>query len=80
MGYTAFENYRKSLIQDCERSGQKLDKNAKKWSTMSSFWKPETCGQTVLPDNSVLIGHKIGEKFKNSNATFWVIFKQCGAE
>ena len=43
------------------------------------FWKPETCGQTVLPDMSVLIGQKLVEndKIQNSNATFWVIFKQC---
>ena len=27
-------------------SGQKLIKNAKN----DSFWKPEACGQTVLPD------------------------------
>ena len=38
----------------------------------ASFWKPEVCGQTVLPDRSVLIGQKLVEmpKFKNSNATF----------
>ena len=34
-----------------------------------SFWKPEGCGQTVLPDRSLLIGQKIvknakTEKFK----------------
>jgi len=32
----------------------------------------------VLPDRSVLIGQKLVEnakKLKNSNATFWVIFK-----
>ena len=46
---------------------------------MASFWKPEACGQTVLPDRSVLIRQKLVEmpKFKNSNATFWVIFKHC---
>ena len=45
---------------------------------MASFWKPEACGQTALPDRSVLIGQKLVEnaKNKNSNATFWVIFKQ----
>ena len=42
-------------------SGQKLIKNAKKWSTLASFWKTEACGQTVLPDRSVLIGHKLVE-------------------
>ena len=48
-----------------------------------SFWKPEACGQTVLPDRSVLNWTKIGGKCqnsKNSNATFFVIFKQCVAE
>ena len=28
---------------------------------MSSFWKPEACGQTVLPDRQVLIGQKLVE-------------------
>ena len=31
---------------------------------MASFWKPEACSQTVLPDRSVLIGQKLVEKFK----------------
>ena len=37
----------------------------------------EACGQTVLPDRSLFIGHNLVEntKFKNSNATFGVIFK-----
>ena len=26
---------------------------------LASFWKPEACGQTVLPDRSVLIGQKL---------------------
>ena len=60
-------------------SGQKLIKNCQKWSILASFWKPEACGQTVLPDRSVLIGQKLVENanIKKSNATFWVIFKQC---
>ena len=47
-------------------------------SILASFWKPEACGQTVLPDRSVLIGQKLEEnaKIKNSNATFLEIFKQ----
>ena len=47
---------------------------------MASFWKSEACGQTVLPDMSILIGQKLVEmpKLKHSNATFWVLFKQCG--
>ena len=28
---------------------------------LASFWKPEACGQTVLPDRSVLIGQKLVE-------------------
>ena len=31
---------------------------------MVSIWKPETCGQTVLPDLSVLIGQKLVENAK----------------
>ena len=39
---------------------------------MASFLKPEACGQTVLPDMSVLIGQKMVEKsIKKSNATFF---------
>ena len=26
---------------------------------MTSFWKPEVCGQTMLPDRSILIGQKL---------------------
>ena len=36
-------------------SGQKFFKNAKK----CQFWKPEACGQTVLPDRSFLIRQKL---------------------
>ena len=43
----------------------------------SHFWKPKVYGQSVLPDRSILIGPKLAENAKNSNATFWVIFKQC---
>ena len=44
----------------------------------SFFWKPEAFDQTVLPDRSVLIGQKLVKmpKLKNSNATFWVFFKE----
>ena len=31
---------------------------------MASFWKPEACGQTVLPDKSVSIGQKLVENAK----------------
>ena len=42
-------------------SGQKLSKSAKN----SQFWKLEACGQTVLPDRSILIGQKIVGKWQN---------------
>ena len=45
-------------------SGQKFIKKAKKWSILASFWKPEACGQTVLPDWSVLIGQNLVENAK----------------
>ena len=31
---------------------------------LASFLKPEACGQTVLPDRSVLTGQKLVEKAK----------------
>ena len=31
---------------------------------MASFWKPEACGQTELPDRSILIGQKMVENAK----------------
>ena len=34
--------------------------------------KLEVCGQKVLPDRSILIGQKLVENAKISNATFWV--------
>ena len=43
---------------------QKFSKNAKNWSILASFWKPEACGQTVLPDRSILIGQKLVENAK----------------
>ena len=43
---------------------------------LASFWKPEACGQTVLPDGQIL-SRQTGGKCQNSNATFWVIFKHC---
>ena len=66
-----FENHRKSLIQHCERSElrlhfewTKVNSNCQKWSIWASFWKPEACGQTVLPDRSVLMGQKLVENAK----------------
>ena len=83
---TVFENHRESLIQHCERSKlrlpfewTKVNLKIPKNVHFGKLWKPEACGQTVLPDRSVLTGQKLVEmpKVKNSNATFWVIFKQC---
>ena len=31
---------------------------------LASFWKPKACGQTELPDRSVLIGQKLVEHAK----------------
>ena len=45
-------------------SGQKLIKNAKNAPFWRVFEKPEACGQTVLPDRSVLIGQKLVENAK----------------
>ena len=35
-----------------------------KLSILASFWKPEACSHTVLPDRSVLIGQKLVENAK----------------
>ena len=81
-----FENHRKSLIQHCERSElrlhfewTKVHYKCQKIVNLSSFWKTEACSKTVLPDRSILIGQKLvkNAKFKNSKATFWVVFKHC---
>ena len=42
-------------------SGQKLIKNCPFWRV---FEKPEACGQSVLPDRSILIGPKLAENAK----------------
>ena len=64
--FTVF--HRKSLIQHCERSElrlhfewTKVNKQCQKWSILVSFWKSEACGQTVLPDRSILLGQKLLE-------------------
>ena len=73
-----FENHRKSLIQDCERSKQrlhfewtKIDKNAKN-GQFGEFLKTKVCCQTVLPDRYILTGQKLvkNAKIENSNETF----------
>ena len=69
--FTVFENHRKSFIQHFERSelrlhlsGQKLIKNAKNGPFGQVFEKHDACGQTVLPDKSILIGQKLVENAK----------------
>ena len=52
-------------------SGQKFLKNAKNGPFWRSFEKPEACGQTVLPDRSVLIGQKLVENVKISIREIW---------
>ena len=37
---------------------KKFIKKCQKWSILASFWKPEACGQAVIPDRLVLIGQK----------------------
>ena len=41
-----------------------LIKNAKNGPFWRVFKKPEACGQTVLPDRSILIGQKLVENAK----------------
>ena len=45
-------------------SGQKFIKNTKNGPFLAIFRKPESCGQTVLPDGSILIGQKLVENVK----------------
>ena len=68
--HTMFENHRKSLIQlqHCDRSELSLHFEKTKGKNIPSqfgeFWKLEACGQTELPDRSILIGQKSGENAK----------------
>ena len=68
---TVFKNHSKILITS-EASyvynlrGQKFIKNGQ---FLASFWKPEACGQTVLPERPISMGQKLvknakSEKFK----------------
>ena len=66
---TVFENHRKSLISHFLRlyfKWAKVDEKCQKWSNLG---KVEACGQTVLPDMSLLT-QKLVKKCQNSNATF----------
>ena len=40
------------------------EKSIIQWLFLASFWKPEACGQTVLPDMSILLGQKLVEMAK----------------
>ena len=42
-------------------------------ANLKSFWKPEACGQTVLPDRSVLIGQKLVENAKIQNFKCYIL-------
>ncbi len=64
-----FKNHRKSLIASETSyvyilSGHKSIQNAKNGPFWQVFEKIEACGQTVLPDRSVLIGKKLVENAK----------------
>ena len=52
-------------------SGQNFIKK----SNLAKFWKPKACGQSVLPDKSVLIGQKLMENVKKANVDVWKIVK-----
>ena len=54
-------------------SGQKLIKNAKNCPFLARFWKRAYCGQTVLPDRSVLIGQKLVENAKIENVKWDIL-------
>ena len=74
--HTVFENHRKSLIKHCASeasyifilSGQKLIKRP----NIVNFERIQACGQTVLPDMSILTEQKLAKstKIKKSNKTF----------
>ena len=44
-----------------------------KKSILASFWKLEACGQTVLPDRSVLVGQKLVESAKIQNFKCYIL-------
>ena len=72
-----FENHRKSLIQYCERSELRLHFEWKKF-----IKNAKKCSKNVKPAVKQcyqIIGQKLSknDKIKNSNETFWLIFKQC---
>ena len=48
----------------CILKGQKFIKITKNVHYLASFWKPEACGQTVLPGRSALIGQELVKNAK----------------
>ena len=47
---------------------------------LASFWTPEACSQTVLPDRSLLIGLKMVKNAKNRKILmrdFWFLYHFC---
>ena len=49
-------------------------------ANLASFWKSEACGQTVLPEGSLLIGQKFVENAKIEKLKcdiFWDFQTQC---
>ena len=57
-----FEINRKSLIKTKATFTFWVDKSSLKMPKMvnfGDFWKPEVCGQSVLPDRLLLIGQKL---------------------
>ena len=56
-------------------SRQKFIKNAKKVN-LASVWKPKACGQTVLPDRSIIIVKKLAENSKNPKFKWDILGRQ----
>ena len=87
--HTLFENHKKVSFNIASEAsnvyilgGQKFIKECQKWPVLATFWKPDACSQTVLPDRSILKRQKIGEKGQRPNwnvkmRLLWLIFKQC---
>ena len=69
-----FEIHRKSLIQQCERSEQRLHYE---WTKVTKRMKTWSLQSTSVTRQVSFDRTNIGSKCQNSNVTFWVIFKQC---
>ena len=64
---TVFENHRKvsfNIVSEYFES-TKVPENALNGQFWRSLKKPESCGQTVVPGRSILIGQKLMGKAKN---------------